>query len=140
MTLSPWDIAIVIAYVVGVLALGFYLSNKSSKNLESCFLGGNELPWYYLGLSNASGMFDISGTMWSVGILFVYGLKSAWLPWLWPVWNQVFVFVYLAIWMRRSNVMTGAEWNLPFRRWQGRQTFAHYHRHLRGHQRTRFYC
>lgn len=110
MTLSPWDIAIVITYVVGVLALGFYLSKKSSKNLESYFLGGNELPWYYLGLSNASGMFDISGTMWSVGILFVYGLKSAWLPWLWPVWNQVFVFVYLAIWMRRSNVMTGAEW------------------------------
>ena len=110
MTLSPWDIGIVIAYVVGVLALGFYLSKKSSQNLESYFLGGNELPWYYLGLSNASGMFDISGTMWSVGILFVYGLKSAWLPWLWPVWNQVFVFVYLAIWMRRSNVMTGAEW------------------------------
>lgn len=110
MTLSYWDIAIVAAYIVGVLWLGFYLSRKSSKNLESYFLGGNKLPWYYLGLSNASGMFDISGTMWSVGILFVYGLKSAWLPWLWPVWNQVFVFVYLAIWMRRSNVMTGAEW------------------------------
>ena len=119
MTLSPWDIGIVIAYVVGVLALGFYLSRKSSKNLESYFLGGNELPWYYLGLSNASGMFDISGTMWSVGILFVYGLKSAWLPWLWPVWNQVFVFVYLAIWMRRSSVMTGAEW-ITFRFGDGR--------------------
>ncbi len=110
MNLSYWDIAIVLIYVIGVLALGFYLSKKSSKNLESYFLGGNQLPWYYLGLSNASGMFDISGTMWTVGILFVYGLKSAWLPWIWPVWNQVFVFVYLAIWMRRSNVMTGAEW------------------------------
>lgn len=110
MILSPWDIAIVFAYIVGVLALGFYLSRKASKNLSSYFLGGNELPWYYLGLSNASGMFDISGTMWTVGILFVYGLKSAWLPWLWPVWNQVFVFVYLALWIRRSGVMTGAEW------------------------------
>nr|WP_299385776.1 sodium:solute symporter family protein [Allomuricauda sp.] len=110
MEISNVDIAIVGAYVIGVLALGFYLSKKSSKNLESYFLGGNQLPWYYLGLSNASGMFDISGTMWTVGILFVYGLKSAWLPWLWPVWNQVFIFVYLAIWMRRSNVMTGAEW------------------------------
>ncbi len=110
MEISTIDIAIVLAYVVGVLALGFYLSKRASKNLESYFLGGNQLPWYYLGLSNASGMFDISGTMWTVGILFVYGLKSAWLPWLWPVWNQVFVFVYLAIWMRRSNVMTGAEW------------------------------
>ncbi|BFP41944.1 Na+:solute symporter [Flavobacteriaceae bacterium GF1] len=110
MKLSYWDISIVLVYIVGVLALGFYLSKRSSKNLESYFLGGNKLPWYYLGLSNASGMFDISGTMWTVGILFVYGLKSAWLPWLWPVWNQVFIFVYLAIWMRRSNVMTGAEW------------------------------
>ncbi|WP_431123078.1 sodium:solute symporter family protein [Flagellimonas flava] len=110
MEISNIDIAIVLAYVIGVLVLGFYLSKRASKNLESYFLGGNQLPWYYLGLSNASGMFDISGTMWTVGILFVYGLKSAWLPWLWPVWNQVFVFVYLAIWMRRSNVMTGAEW------------------------------
>ena len=110
MSLSPLDTYIVLAYVVGVLFLGFYLSNKASKNLSSYFLGGNTLPWYYLGLSNASGMFDISGTMWTVGILFAYGLKSAWLPWLWPVWNQVFVFVYLALWIRRSNVMTGAEW------------------------------
>lgn len=110
MNLSFLDIGIIIIYIIGVLTLGFYLSRKSSKNMESYFLGGNKMPWYYLGLSNASGMFDISGTMWSVGILFVYGLKSAWLPWLWPVWNQVFVFVYLAIWMRRSNVMTGAEW------------------------------
>lgn len=84
MTLDFIDIAIVAAYVIGVLLLGFYLSRTASKNLESYFLGGNQLPWYYLGLSNASGMFDISGTMWTVGILFVYGLKSAWLPWLWP--------------------------------------------------------
>jgi Na+/proline symporter len=108
--MNIWDIAIVLGYVLGVLGLGFYLSRKSIKTMSSYFLGGNKMPWYLLGLSNASGMFDISGTMWSVGILFVYGLKSAWLPWLWPVWNQVFVFVYLAIWMRRSNVMTGAEW------------------------------
>jgi len=63
-----------------------------------------------LGLSNASGMFDISGTMWLVGMMFVYGLKSIWLPWLWPVFNQIFLMVYLSAWLRRSNVTTGAEW------------------------------
>ncbi|WP_370443859.1 sodium:solute symporter family protein [Aquimarina sp. AU474] len=78
--------------------------------MKSYFLGGNEIPWYYLGLSNASGMFDISGTMWAVTAMFVYGVKSAWLPWLWPVWNQVFIMVFLAAWLRRSNVMTGAQW------------------------------
>ena len=63
-----------------------------------------------LGLSNASGMFDIAGTMWMVAICFIYGVKSVWLPWLWPVWNQVVLMMFLAVWMRRSNVMTGAEW------------------------------
>jgi len=68
------------------------------------------MPWYLLGLSNASGMFDITGTMWMVAILFVYGVKSTLLPWLWPVWNQVFLMIFLAVWLRRSNVLTGAEW------------------------------
>jgi len=110
MTLAALDIAILLIYIVGIIFLGFYISKKASKNLQSYFLGGNKLKWYYLGLSNASGMFDISGTMWTVTILFIYGLKSAWIPWLWPVWNQVFIFVYLAIWLHRSKVMTGAEW------------------------------
>lgn len=119
MILQPIDIIIILMYLVGVLSLGFYISTKASKNLKSYFLGSNKMKWYYLGLSNASGMFDISGTMWTVTILFVYGLKSAWIPWLWPVWNQVFVFVYLAIWLRRSKVMTGAEW-ISFRFGEGR--------------------
>lgn len=63
-----------------------------------------------LGISDASGMFDISGTMWMVYLAFVYGLKSLWIPWLWPVFNQIFLMVYLSVWLRRSNVLTGAEW------------------------------
>lgn len=55
-------------------------------------------------------MFDVSGTAWTVTILFVYGLQSVWIPWLWPVWNQIFVMVFMAVWLRRSGVMTGAEW------------------------------
>jgi len=118
MNLSWIDLLVVCIYIVSIISIGFYLSKKASSSINSYFLGGNKIKWYFLGLSNASGMFDISGTMWTVAILFVYGLKSAWLPWLWPVWNQVFVMVFLAIWMRRSNVMTGAEWILT--RFSGR--------------------
>ncbi len=110
MSLSWIDTGIILAYLFTTLFIGFWLSKRASKNLESYFLGGNSIKWYFLGLSNASGMFDISGTMWTVTILFIYGLKSAWIPWLWPVWNQIFVMVFLAIWMRRSGVMTGAQW------------------------------
>lgn len=110
MNLATIDIVIIICYLFITLLFGFYVSKKASKDIKSYFLGGNEIPWYYLGLSNASGMFDISGTMWAVTAMFVYGVKSAWLPWLWPVWNQVFIMVFLAIWLRRSNVVTGAQW------------------------------
>ncbi|MDX2443084.1 MAG: Na+:solute symporter [Bacteroidales bacterium] len=104
------DIAIIIGYLILTVFLGFWISNKAKKNLDSYFLGGKTLPWYLLGLSNASGQFDISGTMMMVAWLFVYGVKSAWIPWLWPVWNQIFLMIFLAAWLRRSNVLTGAEW------------------------------
>ncbi len=55
-------------------------------------------------------MWDITGTMWLVTNIFIYGLKGAWLPWLWPTFNQVILMVYLSVWIRRSGVLTGAEW------------------------------
>ncbi len=32
------------------------------------------------------------------------GLKSVFLPWVWPIFNQIFLMVYLSIWLRRSNL------------------------------------
>ena len=119
MELHTIDIAIIIAYILATIGIGFWISNRASKNMKSYFLGGNEIKWYMLGLSNASGMFDISGTMWMVTLLFIYGLKSVWIPWLWPVFNQIFLMIFLSIWLRRSGVMTGAEW-IKFRFGDGR--------------------
>lgn len=110
MNITSIDLMIVCLYLVSIVVLGLWISNKSKKNVEGYFLGGNSLKWQYLGLSNASGMFDISGTMWMVYLLFVYGLNSVFIPWLWPAFNQIFLMVFLSIWLRRSGVMTGAEW------------------------------
>ena len=104
------DIAIIVLYLVSTVVIGFLISKRASKNMDSYFLGGKTIPWYILGVSNASGMFDITGTMWLVYLIFVYGFKGAFIPWLWPVFNQIFLMVYLSAWLRRSNVMTGAEW------------------------------
>jgi solute:Na+ symporter, SSS family len=110
MKLHGIDLGIIVSYFVVVLFAGLWVSRRGSKDLDSYFLGSKSLPWYLLGISDASGMFDISGTMWLVYILFVYGLKSVWLPFLWPVFNQVFLMMFLSGWLRRSNVLTGAEW------------------------------
>jgi len=110
MKLQPIDIAIVVLYLLMMLMLGWFLRKKARRNKESYLMGGKKLPWYLLGLSDAADMFDISGTMWMVSLCFVYGLKSIWIPWLWPVFNQVFNMMFLAKWLRRSNADTGAEW------------------------------
>lgn len=106
------DLSIIIFYILLTLGVGIWISKKASKGLESYFLGGKSIKWYYLGLSNGSGMFDISGTSWMVGILFLYGVKSFFFMWLWPIWNQIFIMMFLAVWIRRSKVMTGSEWIL----------------------------
>ncbi len=110
MNIHSIDIAIIFGYLAAVVTIGFFLSRKASQNMSSYFLGGKTVPWYILGISNTSGMFDISGTMWLVYMLFVYGMKGVWMPWMWPTFNQIFFMIYLAIWVRRSNVLTGAEW------------------------------
>ncbi len=106
------DISIIAIYVLLTLFIGIWVSKKASKDLNSYFLGGKNIKWYFLGLSNGSGQYDVSGTAWMVGMLFLYGTKSFMHMWTWPVWNQIFVMMFLAVWIRRSNIMTGSEWIL----------------------------
>jgi solute:Na+ symporter, SSS family len=110
MKLGLLDTSIIIGYLILTVVIGFVLTKRAAKGLNSYFMADKKLPFWILGVSDAGGMFDITGTMWLVYIVFVYGLKSVWLPWLWPVFNQIFLMVYMSKWMRRSNVMTGAEW------------------------------
>jgi SSS family solute:Na+ symporter len=110
MSIHPVDLSILVIYFVGIVLVGVVLSRRAAKGLDSYFLGGRSLSWYFLGISNASGQFDISGTMWMVMLLYVYGLKSIWIPWLWPTFNQVFLMVFLSMWLRRSGALTGADW------------------------------
>jgi SSS family solute:Na+ symporter len=110
MKLQLIDFLILAAYLLATVFIGLYYRNKARQNQASYMLGGRTLPWYKLGLSDASDMFDISGTMWMVSLCFAYGMKSIWIPWLWPVFNQVFLMMYLSRWLRRSGAATGADW------------------------------
>jgi SSS family solute:Na+ symporter len=110
MTVHTIDLVILVVYFLVTIIAGLWVSKRGTKDLDSYFLGGKSMPWYLLGISDASGMFDISGTMLMVYWLFAYGLKSVWIPFYWPVFNQIFLMMFLSAWLRRSNVLTGAEW------------------------------
>jgi SSS family solute:Na+ symporter len=104
------DVAIILTYMLGMIAVGFVVERRARGGIDNYFLGGHKMPWWILSMSNAASMFDVSGTMWLVSLLYVYGLKSVFIPWLWPVFNQIFLMVYLSSWLRRSKATTGAEW------------------------------
>ena len=91
MSISPIDLTIIVGYFVVAITLGILVSKRAVKNMNSYFLGSNKLPWWMFGISDASGMYDITGTMWLVYALFVYGFKSIFLPWIWPTFNQIFL-------------------------------------------------
>ncbi|WP_417352263.1 sodium:solute symporter family protein [Flavobacterium alkalisoli] len=110
MRLTAIDLTIIALYFIMMIVIGIVMKNRAKKSKDSYLMGGKKLPWYMLGLSDASDMFDISGTMLLVSMAFLYGFKSVWIPWMWPVFNQVFLMVFLSKWLRRSNATTGAEW------------------------------
>jgi len=61
-------------------------------------------------MSGSSSYFDITGTMWIVSLFVMMGLKGMWVQWIWGFIIPVFYMAYMGKWIRRSGVMTGAEW------------------------------
>jgi SSS family solute:Na+ symporter len=104
------DYGIVVLYFSVVIGLGFWYQKRASENLGAYFLGGKSIHWLALAMSGSVSNFDITGTMWIISILFVLGMKSMWHHWMWGFLMGAFFMSYMGKWVRRSNVMTAAEW------------------------------
>jgi len=104
------DYAVIGFYFLAMIAFGFWYRKRASRSLESYFLGNKSMHWLLLGMSGSVSFFDVTGTMWIVSILFVLGMRSMWVHWMWGFLIGAFCLSYMGKWCRRSNVMTGAEW------------------------------
>jgi len=108
---SPIDYGIVTGFVALVLFAGLYMARRAAKNLESYFLGGRKLPWYFLGISGMSGWFDLTGTMIITSFLFMMGPMGFYVEFRGgAVLVLAFMLAYTGKWHRRSGCMTMAEW------------------------------
>jgi Na+/proline symporter len=110
MRLGPIDQIIVVAYLAAIMGIGLAMKRRAAKGMSSYFLGGRKLPWWALAMSGSSSYFDITGTMWIVSTFIVLGMKGMWVHWLWGFPITAFYLAYMGKWIRRSGVMTGAEW------------------------------
>ena len=104
------DLCVIGLYFVVVLGAGFWFRRRAARGLESYFLGGQNIPWLALAVSGASSMFDVTGTMWIVTLIVLFGFKSMWHHWMWGFLMGAFFMSFMGKWVRRSGVLTGAEW------------------------------
>ncbi len=112
MSLHPVDLAIIGAYIFLMAMIGFIIRRRATRRVDSYFLGDRNVPWWMLGLAGCSSYIDIGGTMSMVGALFYLGLKGVWATHIYWGWFIIcFYMAFQAKWIRRSGVMTFAEWN-----------------------------
>jgi len=105
------DVAIILFYLVAILVAGVVLSRLASRDIESYFLGGRTLPWWLLGLSGTACYFDVAGVMWTIAVFYVMGQQFLWPQFMWGYVAMLACFAtFMGKWLRRSQVITGAEW------------------------------
>ena len=106
--LSVIDKIIIVFFFVLVLAIGFAVSKRSSKNTSEYFLSGRTLPWWLLGLSMVATTFSTDTPNLVTDIVRTNGVSGNWVWWVFLLTGLLTVFVYAKLW-RRSDVATDME-------------------------------
>lgn len=110
-TLNPIDTTIIVAYLILTMFVGLYMTKRAAKSLDHYFLGGRQLPWYFLGMAGMAMWFDLTGTMIITAFLYMLGPKGLFVEFRGgAVLILAFLICYTGKWHRRSGCMTGAEW------------------------------
>ncbi len=104
------DQIILFVYIGSMILVGLRLRRRAAGSEESYFLANRRLPWWVLSMSGAVSTYDITGTMWVISLLYLYGVRSMWVHWLWGFMMGAFLMSYTGKWVRRSKVITGAQW------------------------------
>jgi Na+/proline symporter len=119
--LDTLDWIVIAAYFTAALVLGLYLRRLAARSLHDYVLGGRKIPWWILGASGTASNFDMTGTMVITSFVFAIGLQGVWVSMRGGMCLPLgLLMIYMGKWLRRSNVMTTAEW-MELRFGTGRQ-------------------
>jgi len=118
--LTALDYGIIGLYFLGVLALGLYFQRQASKNMNAYFLAEKWLPWWMLGISGMGYSLDLTGTMLTISLLYIFGPRGLFIEFRGALsLAMICQMVWTGKWHRRSGCMTIAEW-MNFRFGTGR--------------------
>ncbi|MBI1788423.1 MAG: Na+:solute symporter [Acidobacteria bacterium] len=108
MKLTAVDWAIVAAYFLFNLAIGFYYKNRAGQSTGEFFLSGRNVPWWLAGTSMVATTFAADTPLAVTGMVARNGIAGNWLWWNFVASGMLTVFFYARLW-RRSGVMTDVE-------------------------------
>jgi SSS family solute:Na+ symporter len=110
-TLAAVDYFIIALYFAATIGAGLYFRKIASKGISEYFLGGRKIPWWAIGMSGTASNFDMTGTMVIISFIFAIGMQGLWVAMRGGMCLPLgILMVYMGKWLRRSNVMTTAEW------------------------------
>ena len=83
--INLYDYAVLVAYLVATVALGFWVSRGGSKSSKDYFLGSHTLPWYVVGGSMVATDISSEHFIANTGAAYKYGMvvaAGAWNTWI----------------------------------------------------------
>ncbi len=108
MKLTFVDWAVIAAYFLFNLAIGFYYKARAGKNIGEFFLSGRNVPWWLAGTSMVATTFAADTPLVVTGLVARNGIAGNWLWWNFVASGMLTVFLFARLW-RRSGVMTDVE-------------------------------
>ena len=99
-SLHAIDLIVFASYMVLTIGLGFWVSRKNQKNVQSYFLGNKTIPWFVVGASMVAA--DISSEQFisNVGAAYQYGIVPAAGDWnAWIIYSLL-IMIFLPYYIR----------------------------------------
>lgn len=103
--LSDFDLAIIAAYLILSCLIGIYLKKQASKNLNSYFVSGKNLPWWLLGTSMVATTLSIDTPIVVISWIRDPGIWKNWFWWSFLFTHCLVIFFFSKYW-RRADVIT----------------------------------
>lgn len=107
-SLSTFDIVLIISLFVIILSIGLWVSKRSGKNMTAYFLSGRNMPWWLLGMSMVATTFSTDTPNLVTDIVRNNGVAGNWIWWAFLLTGLLTVFVYAKLW-RKLAVTTDME-------------------------------
>lgn len=106
--LSGLDFLVIAFYFALVIGIGFVMRKRAARGVDSYFLAGRRLAWWWVGTSIVATTFSADTPLAVAGITATQGIAGNWFWWSW-VLSYMAVTVFFAKRWRRTHALTDVE-------------------------------